>query len=181
MSKPLLRAWIPALLWLAVIALESTKIASSANTSKLLLFLLVHFNSRYIATHFVLLHALLRKLGHCFGYGMLSFFMLRAWWTTVMLPRRAMHAAPWRAMVQAWSGRATTLALLTTIAVAGLDEWHQMFLPGRTGTVRDIALDSMAAAFVQLVVIGFSDVKRGYQLSAISSQLEKSWRTKGKS
>jgi len=181
MSRPLLRAWIPALLWLVVIALESSKLGSSANTSKLLIFLLVRFKISFISRHFLQLHALLRKLGHCFGYGILSLLMLRAWWTTMMLPRWATHVAPWRAMAQAWSARAASIAFLSTVAVAGMDEWHQMFLPGRTGAVRDIALDSMAAAFVQLVLVAFSDVKRSYQLSAISSQLEESWEKKQKS
>jgi len=177
----LVRAWIPALLWLVVIAIESTSLASSANTTKLLAFVLVRFKIKYIATHFVLLNALLRKVGHCFGYGMLSLFMLRAWWTTLMLRRTASRPAPWRAMVRAWSGRAAILALLTAVTVASMDEWHQMFLPGRTGTVRDIALDSMAAAFVQLVAIAFSDVTRSYQLSAVRSQPEECGQRKQKS
>ncbi len=164
-----------------VIALESTKFASSANTSRLLLFLLTRFKINYIATHFVVLHAVLRKLGHCFGYGMLSLLVLRAWWTMLKLPRSSTQPAPWRAMVRAWSGRAAILALLTTIVVAGMDEWHQMFLPGRTGTIRDVALDSLAAAFVQLAAVAFSDVTPRYQFSSVSSQPEECRQRKQKS
>jgi VanZ family protein len=36
--------------------------------------------------------------------------------------------------------------------VASLDEWHQSFLPSRTGTIRDVALDSVAALTSQIVI-----------------------------
>ena len=36
--------------------------------------------------------------------------------------------------------------------MAMLDEWHQSFLPSRTGTVRDVILDSAAALLAQIVL-----------------------------
>lgn len=158
-SRPLIRAWAPALLWLAVIALESTTVASSANTSRILRPLILFLDPHITAAQFQFVHDLLRKLGHCFGYAMLSLLMLRAWWATLMLPRGAIRVPPWSAMVKAWSLRAAGAAFLATVAVAGLDEWHQTFLSGRTGSAHDVALDSMAAACVQLLVIAFSSVK----------------------
>jgi VanZ family protein len=77
-----------------------------------------------------------------------------------MLPRSATRIPPWKAMVTSWSARAAAIALASTALVASLDEWHQLSIPGRTGTIHDVALDSMAAACVQLLVIAFSDVKR---------------------
>ena len=37
-----------------------------------------------------------------------------------------------------------------TAAVASLDEWHQTFLPTRTGKIQDVFLDSAAALAVQV-------------------------------
>jgi VanZ family protein len=37
--------------------------------------------------------------------------------------------------------------------VAILDEWHQTFLPSRTGSLRDVALDTMGAMVMQAVVL----------------------------
>ena len=153
MNKPVGRAWIPALLWLAVIAFESTSLMSSDNTGHLLLAIARFFDPQITLAQLQLLNGIGRKIGHGIGYGILSLLMLRAWWATLMLPRSATRLPSWTAMVTTWSARAAGLALLSAAAVAGLDEWHQMLLPGRTGTIRDVALDTTAAAFVQLLIV----------------------------
>jgi VanZ family protein len=45
-----------------------------------------------------------------------------------------------------------TIAVLGTALVASLDEWHQSFLPSRTGTPRDVLLDSCAGIAAQILV-----------------------------
>ena len=52
----------------------------------------------------------------------------------------------------AWCARWGTIAFLMTVLVASLDEWHQTFLPSRTGTVRDVILDSSAAFVAQILI-----------------------------
>ncbi len=159
MSTSLGRAWVPALLWLAVIAWESTPLASSENTGHLFLAVARFFDPHITLGQLQLLNELGRKAGHCLGYGVLSLLMLRAWWATLIMPGSAPRLPSWKAMVQSWSARAAMVALLSAVVVAGLDEWHQTLLPGRTGTIRDVALDSMAAACVQLLVIAASEVR----------------------
>jgi len=39
-----------------------------------------------------------------------------------------------------------------TALVASLDEWHQTFIPSRTGTYKDVLLDSAAALCVQILL-----------------------------
>jgi VanZ family protein len=167
MNKPVRRAWIPALLWLAVIAFESTSLMSAENTGHLLLAIARFFDPRITLAQLQLLNAVGRKIGHGIGYGILSLLMLRAWWATLMLPRSATRLPSWTAMLTSWRARAAVLALLSAAAVACLDEWHQALLPGRTGTIRDVALDTTAAAFVQLVIVAARAV-RGKQ-EAISN------------
>lgn len=157
--NPIRRAWAPALLWLAVIACESTAFGSSQETGKFLYPIVVFFDPQITLARFQLLHGVLRKMGHFFGYGIFSLLMLRAWWSTLMLPRWAPRLPSWRAMLRSWRARAAIMALLSTVAIAMLDEWHQTMIPGRTATIRDVALDSMAAAFVQLILIAFSDAR----------------------
>ncbi|MGA2000047.1 MAG: VanZ family protein [Terriglobales bacterium] len=159
MNKPVRRAWIPALLWLALIAFESTSLMSSENTGHLLLAIARFFDPHITFAQLLRLNEVGRKIGHGIGYGILSLLMLRAWWATLMLPRTATRLPPWSAMLTSWSARAAVLALLSAAAVAGLDEWHQAFLPGRTGTIRDVALDTTAAAFVQLVIVAARGVR----------------------
>ncbi|MGB9103503.1 MAG: VanZ family protein [Terriglobales bacterium] len=159
MNKPVRRAWIPALLWLAVIVFESTALMSAENTGHLLLAIARFFDPRITLAQLQLLNAVGRKIGHCVGYGILSLVMLRAWWATLMLPRSATRLPSWMAMVTTWSARAAVLALLSAAAVAGLDEWHQTFLPGRTGAIHDVALDTTAAALVQLLLVAARAVR----------------------
>ena len=138
--REMLRAWIPALIWLGVIAIESTSALSAENTSRFL-YPLLHFLFGLDRLRVHTWHLLLRKGGHVFGYGFLSFLLFRAWRTTI----RVANHPRWSIV---WSG----VALLMTALVGSLDEWHQSFLPSRTGTVRDVALDSVACLTAQVLL-----------------------------
>ncbi len=78
----ILKAWIAAILWLIVIAIESTNLASSNNTSRIL-YPLLHFLFGMDLGHFEHLHFYIRKGGHVFGYGLLSVLLFRAWRETL--------------------------------------------------------------------------------------------------
>ena len=51
-----------------------------------------------------------------------------------------------------WSFRWTNLAVLGTALVASLDEWHQSFLPSRTGRWQDVVLDTSAGIATQFLL-----------------------------
>ena len=119
-----LKAWIAAILWLIVISIESTAYLSAHNTSRFL-FPLLHYLFGMSLERFEPLHFFLRKCGHVFGYGLLSILLFRAWRETLPAlgnPR--------------WTFRWANIAVLGTALVASLDEWHQSFIPSRTGTPR---------------------------------------------
>jgi VanZ family protein len=44
------------------------------------------------------------------------------------------------------------VALLSTIVVAMIDEWHQSFLGSRTGALPDVILDGSAALLGQIAL-----------------------------
>jgi len=52
--------------------------------------------------------------------------------------------------------KSSALALLTAIAFAASDEWHQTFVPGRGGTVTDVLIDSLGALTAFFVTIRLS-------------------------
>ena len=87
-----------------------------------------------------LIHHLIRKSGHFFGYGLIGLAWLRAWWFTLPHSRFLTDAL---------------LALLGTATVASCDEFHQTFLPNRTGTPWDVLLDCTGAIVLQLIVYLF--------------------------
>ncbi len=124
-----------------MIAIESTKWLSAHNTSRFL-YPLLHYLFGLDYAGFDHWHFYMRKGGHVFGYGLLSILLFRAWRET--LPS-ASHAK--------WTMRWAAIAVLGTLIVASLDEWHQSFLPSRTGTVHDVVLDTCAGIAAQILVL----------------------------
>jgi VanZ family protein len=137
----LLKAWIAAILWLIIIAIESTAMLSAHNTGRIL-YPILHFLFGLDRMHFGYWHFYIRKSGHVVGYGTLSILLFRAWRVTL----------PVRANVK-WTFRWANIAILGTALVASLDEWHQSFIPSRTGTVRDVLLDTCAGIAAQVLVL----------------------------
>ena len=136
----LLKAWIAAILWLIVIAIESTNLASATNTSRIL-YPLLHFIFGLDRAHFGQWHFFIRKGGHVVGYAILSILLFRAWRATLPAMRNV-----------GWTLRWATIAILGTAFVASLDEWHQSFIPSRTGRWQDVVLDSCAGIAAQMVI-----------------------------
>jgi VanZ family protein len=135
-----LKAWIAAVLWLILIAIESSALLSAHNTSRFL-FPLLHFIFGMDWDHFEVWHFFIRKTGHVVGYAILSTLLFRAWRATL----------PAMADVR-WAPRWATIAVLGTALVASLDEWHQSFLPSRTGRWQDVALDTCAGIAAQIII-----------------------------
>jgi VanZ family protein len=138
-SRPnLLRAWWPAAVWICLIAFESTDFFSSANTGSMLYMVLTRLFGHIKLHDFLVFHHYLRKTGHFVGYGMLSVLLLRGWRATLDHDNSQL-------------GRTTIFSWLGTVFVATMDEWHQSYIPSRTGTWKDVVLDSFAGLVFLLV------------------------------
>jgi VanZ family protein len=138
-SRPnLLRAWWPAAVWIGLIAFESTDFLSSEHTGSMLYMLLKSLFGNISLYKFLVFHHYLRKTGHVVGYGMLGLLLLRGWRATFGRTR----ALLWRTSLLSWLG---------TAFVAAMDEWHQSYIPSRSGTWRDAVLDSVAGLGFLLV------------------------------
>jgi VanZ family protein len=112
---------LPALIWTAVVLLASNDAFSAEHTGSVLdIFLGWMQPASFDLTHFVI-----RKLAHLTEYGILGFLWFRAWRGT---------RAGWSIL---WARRALAFCL----AVAALDEFHQSFVPSRTSSPRDVAID----------------------------------------
>ena len=141
--KKLLKDWTAALLWIGLIAVESTDWFSAEHTSRFL-YPILHFLLNISPRAFAVFHHYLRKTGHFVGYFALSALLFRAWKDTL-------HPAKVKAWARRWAGS----AFLMSVLVASLDEWHQTFIPSRTGRVADAVLDSTAALIAQIVIFLF--------------------------
>jgi VanZ family protein len=145
-QRELLKVWIAAGLWIVLIAIESTSYLSSANTGRVL-YPILHFLFGIYPDRFAILHNYIRKSGHFVGYFTLSLLLFRAWKAT--LPSSSLWALRWAGV-----------AFFMSTFVASMDEWHQTFIPSRTGRVSDVILDSTAALIAQIVIFLFLQMGR---------------------
>jgi VanZ family protein len=141
----LLRAWWPAVVWIGLITFESTDYLSAQNTSSILYNLLTRLFGEINLYDFLYWHHYLRKAGHVFGYAMLGLLLLRGLWMTFADRPERIRLLP----VLAWLG---------TAFVATMDEWHQSYIPSRTGTPTDVLLDS--AAGLAALVLAYIALRR---------------------
>jgi VanZ family protein len=125
------RAWWPAIVWIGLIAFESTDFFSSEHTGSMLYTILTRLFGHIDFYKFLVFHHYLRKTGHVVGYGMLSLLLLRGWRATL----GRVHTLLLRTALLSWLG---------TAFVAAMDEWHQSYIPSRTGSIWDVALDTVA-------------------------------------
>jgi VanZ family protein len=144
-QKDTLKVWLAAGLWLVVIAIESTSYLSADETSRFL-YPIFHFLLGLDWQRFLVWHHYIRKAGHFVGYFVLSVLLFRAWKVTLSSP-------------VLWTPRWSGIAFFMSALVASLDEWHQTYLPSRTGAIRDVVLDSSAALTAQIVIFLFLRAK----------------------
>jgi hypothetical protein len=135
------KPWLAAGLWLILISIESTEMLSSTNTSRFLYPLLTRLFGSIDPVVFAYWHGVGRKMGHVLGYGILSVLLFRAWRASLVLGDSLR-----------WSPHWARVAFFMTALVASLDEWHQSYLPSRTGSVSDVLLDSAAALAAQILI-----------------------------
>lgn len=145
-----LSAWLPVAIGVAVIAIESTEFMGADHTSGPFRLVFQFLFGPVSDARWEVLHHLIRKSGHFFGYGFIGLAWLRAWWMTLPHSRFSQDAF---------------LALLGTAMVASADEFHQTYLPNRTGSPWDVLLDCCGALVLQVSVYGFMRMVRPKRLA----------------
>jgi VanZ family protein len=143
-------AWLPVAVGIGIIVFESTPWFGADHTTRPLRWLWQAIFGPVANARWEIIHHLVRKSGHFFGYGFIGLAWLRAWWMT--LP----HSHFFKDAV---------LALAGTAMVASCDEWHQTYLPNRTGSPWDVLLDCCGALTLQLIVYIFMRIFRPKHLS----------------
>ena len=145
-------AWLPVALGIGVILLESTELMGADHTTGPLRWLYQSIFGRVSYARWELIHHYIRKMGHFLGYGAIGLAWLRAWWMTLPKSNFLQDAM---------------LALLGTATIASADEWHQTFLPNRTGCASDALLDCTGALALQLVVYLYLRLYRPKRLARV--------------
>lgn len=116
----------PLLFWTGFIWLASTQGFSSGNTSRIIRPLLLWLFPNIAEQQITMVHVATRKVAHFTEYAILAFLARRAFITS----SRNLLRDHWFA-----------LSFLVVAVVALVDELHQSFVPSRTGSVYDCAID----------------------------------------
>jgi VanZ family protein len=134
-SHERLKAWLPVATWALVIFILSTSKFSAQETGEwiepVLRWLLPSASYHTIEV----MHYSIRKLAHFTEYGILFLLLIRG---------------PMRGRVG--------MALAACAVYAMLDEGHQIFVPDRTASVYDVALDFSGALFSHFVSSGIAEL-----------------------
>jgi VanZ family protein len=133
---------------MAVIFTASTGLGRVSNTSRILgpffRWLLPSATDATIST----LVLVVRKGAHAWEYALLAVLLWRALRRPLPGERR-----PWSS-AHAW------MAWLLAVAYAGTDEWHQSWVPGREGALRDVGIDAAGAAIGLATLWGAGRLRR---------------------
>lgn len=145
--RVLLSAWSPAAICVLLILMSSSDTFSSENTSSVLRPFMENLFGRFVDQTWTKLLYDIRKTGHFFAYGFVSVVFFRAWRMTFRLSRSYSAVTA--------SLRAAAVALLSTLVLCSADEFHQGFLPKRTGSPFDVLLDMCGAVTCHLIMFTF--------------------------
>ena len=126
----------PLVLWILFISFASTNQFSASNTSAILRPLLLWFFPNLSESRLAAVHFITRKAGHFSEYAVLAFLARRAFITSS------------RAFLQRYWFQ---LGLLLVVIYGLLDEFHQSFVPSRTASIYDSAID-VAGGFTVLLI-----------------------------
>jgi VanZ family protein len=126
--------WLPPIAWTLMILAASSDVFSASHTGGWIEIVISWLGRSLSPPALDLLNQILRNIGHVTAYGILS-----------ALSFRALRGARPR-----WNPRWAIGAIALTVLVASIDEYHQSFIPSRTGTWHDVVLDTAAAVLVQI-------------------------------
>jgi VanZ family protein len=127
---PVLRAWLAVAACTTVIFVFSGDEFSAANTSRILEPILRWLFPDIAPATMAAIHMAVRKGAHLTEYGLLGLLAARALRLTLAIS----------------TARAALLSLALVLAVSATDEFHQSFLPSRTGVISDVGIDLTGGA-----------------------------------
>jgi VanZ family protein len=121
----------PLVAWMCFVLGASSASFSASNTSRIIRPLLLWLFPDISEASLASVHLLIRKAAHFSEYAVLALLAARAFRTS----RRGQLRRLW------WLA-----ACALVVCVALVDEYHQSFLPSRTGTIYDSLLDTAGGA-----------------------------------
>ena len=132
-----LSRYVPLIAWLGFISFASSGSFSAGNTSRIIGPLILWLFPDTSPETLLTIHFITRKLAHFTEYAILGFLAARAFRTS---PRPAI------------SSRWFLISATLIVTFALMDEFHQSFVPTRTGSIFDSLID-IAGGLTALLVV----------------------------
>src|SRR5437763_4683424 len=136
-SHQFLKYWLPLLIWIVVMFVNSTDLMSTEHTSRFIIPILFWLKPGMLPQTILSILFAVRKCAHVCEYAILALLVFRAFngvtnreWSV------------WMFVAGAW---------IFCVFVAASDEFHQSFVPSRTASIRDVFLDSGGAFFGSVI------------------------------
>ena len=140
-SSKTISRYFPLIAWMAFISFASTGNFSASNTSRIIGPLVLWLFPDTTPETMLAIQAVTRKMAHLTAYALLG-----------ILAARAFRGSPREGLRARWF----VAALILVIVYALVDEYHQTFVPSRTGSIYDSLID-MAGGFAALVIVSRRD------------------------
>jgi VanZ family protein len=136
----------PVLAWACFVLFASSSNFSASNTSRIIRPLLVWLFPNISEAALAQAHFLVRKAAHFTEYALLA-----------LLAARAFRTSSRHALARHW--RLAAFVLVASVAL--VDEYHQSFVPTRTGTIYDSLLDMAGGASALICASLWLALRRG--------------------
>ena len=129
--------YLPLIAWLVFISFASSNNFNAGNTSRIIGPLIVWLFPNTSPDTLAIVHFITRKIAHFTEYAILGF-----------LAARAFRTSPHATINQRWFW----ICVALVVVYALLDEYHQSYVPSRTGSIFDSLID-MAGGLTALVIV----------------------------
>ena len=136
-SSKTISRYLPLILWMAFISYASTGDFSAGNTSRIIGPLVLWLFPDTSPDTMLTIHGITRKIAHLMEYALLG-----------ILAARAFRGSPRPALRERWF----VISLALVIVYALVDEYHQSFVPSRTGSIYDSLID-MTGGLAALIIV----------------------------
>lgn len=140
-SSKTISRYLPLLLWMVFISFASTGNLSAGNTSRIIGPLVLWLFPNTSPETMLVIHMTTRKIAHFLEYALLG-----------ILAARAFRGSPREALRARWF----LVSLVLVVVYALIDEYHQSFVPSRSGSIYDSLID-MAGGLTALIVVSRRD------------------------
>lgn len=135
-----LKFWLPVALWMIVMFSASTNLGATKNSSRIIGPFLRWFSPSVSDETINSIQFFVRKSCHAVEYAILGLLIWRARRQTVTQPRSG------------WDRRDAQFSVLIAGLYAATDEFHQLFVSSRQGSIWDVLLDTAGATAGMLLL-----------------------------